>query len=930
MEILGRKEDGQIKLHGRRLELGEIETAIGACQCLPNGHHFAAAKVNINENPILAVFILLPGESGTAALPNSIFERPSKQSRTIMNNVEDVLRGLLPDYMIPRLWMPVSSWPFAPSGKTDRKYLAAACEALSPANIMDYQRSRDSPVEHEEPVSLTNTEKVIEDAWKLVLRKENDIIIGPEDDFFKLGGDSLGAIRLISALRIKNLCITAQEIFMTKSLRGMAHLIDSKTPNNESLGATLTSSSPTKNADEKRRPSSACSSHKHLLTGGDVSADSTKWDSNSSTTHFNEIEQASAFSKDEKRLRRLWASALHRSEHLIARNDNFFSCGGDAMSVLHLSRIASVANIHLSDEDIHAYPTLSKMTNFIQTSAREGSIPPFGNDIEDITPASHTQLAFLIEGQRWCQSYYTWEFIEIGHPVPIAKIQEVCQIVAQRHPILQTCFHLIGRQCYQVIRRNVCDFKVLFYDGFPDQMCARLNKDVKHPVRFKQMLTRFRLLINVKSGRQMLALGLSHAQYDGFSLPTILNDLRLAYLGKLPNNRTSPSYSRFIEHTLQIPIEDANAFWRETLKGSSITSIVRETSSPFPVLNQGMLRSVPFNFKHSGDIHYAVMLKAAWALVLSRLSQSTDVTFWSVVSGRFAAFEGAQDVVGPCLNLIPIRVRIDPDQRFGDLLQHIFEQQVAAIPYESASFDPSTRQTLWPESTRYESVFHYQNLPNHETSEEESSDLSSWTTAGTAAYGGGLVQKGGCWLVAWPEEHGSAGFCFKFCEETMSPSKADSTFDLFSKILHAINENLDDRLYSALSFPIDERFLMGENHLTSAQEAIHFHQPPSQSIPRACRETMESLVAIWVRVLHPSPGKIDQDCTIEQDESFFDLGGDSISAAEVTSFCSEAGFDLTLQDIIDFQTLRLQTLLISGLIDRPARDPLKLLLRSGN
>lgn len=93
---------------------------------------------------------------------------------------------------------------------------------------MDYQRSPGHLAE-DEPVSLTNTEKVIEDAWKHVLRKENEITIGPKDDFFGLGGDSLSVIMLISALRGKNLHITAQEIYMTKSLRGMAQLIDSKT-----------------------------------------------------------------------------------------------------------------------------------------------------------------------------------------------------------------------------------------------------------------------------------------------------------------------------------------------------------------------------------------------------------------------------------------------------------------------------------------------------------------------------------------------------------------------------------------------------------------------------------------------------------------------------------------------------------------------------
>lgn len=135
--------------------------------------------------------------------------------------------------------------------------------------------------------------------------------------------------------------------------------------------------------------------------------------------------------------------------------------------------------------------------------------------------------------------------------------------------------------------------------------------DVKNPVRFKEVLTRFRLLIEAKSGRHMLALGLSHAQYEGFCLPTILDDLRSAYFGKLPKSQISQGYHHFIEHTHQFSTPDKNAFQRETLKGSCLTSIVKETNNPCPVMNQGMLRSVPFKYKHLRDISYVVMLKAA-------------------------------------------------------------------------------------------------------------------------------------------------------------------------------------------------------------------------------------------------------------------------------------------------------------------------------
>lgn len=81
---------------------------------------------------------------------------------------------------------------------------------------MDYQRSRDNLAEDQEPIPMTNTEKVIEDAWKHVLRKENEITLGPEDDFFKLGGDSLRAIMLICAEEQESSHLSARNLYDKK------------------------------------------------------------------------------------------------------------------------------------------------------------------------------------------------------------------------------------------------------------------------------------------------------------------------------------------------------------------------------------------------------------------------------------------------------------------------------------------------------------------------------------------------------------------------------------------------------------------------------------------------------------------------------------------------------------------------------------------
>lgn len=96
---------------------------------------------------------------------------------------------------------------------------------------------------------------------------------------------------------------------------------------------------------------------------------------------------------------------------------------------------------------------------------------------------------------------------------------------------------------------------------------------------------------------------------------------------KLNNRQPPPSYHHFIERSIELANGDVDSFWRETLKGSRVTPIVRQTVPSRP-MDQYLVQVIPFRFKHPGDINYGVMLKAAWALVLCRFCQSTDVTIW--------------------------------------------------------------------------------------------------------------------------------------------------------------------------------------------------------------------------------------------------------------------------------------------------------------
>jgi amino acid adenylation domain-containing protein/non-ribosomal peptide synthase protein (TIGR01720 family) len=161
LEFLGRR-DGQVKVRGFRVEVGEVEKALAR---LPGVRAAAVAARSDGESTQLVGY-LVPGDAGGEA-----------------GAWRDALEGLLPRYMIPSRFVVLDALPLKSNGKVDRHRLPA------PDPIRD--RSRPGR-------PLTAVEREVADLWRRILKVE---AIGPDDDFFAAGGHSLHATRLLAALR---------------------------------------------------------------------------------------------------------------------------------------------------------------------------------------------------------------------------------------------------------------------------------------------------------------------------------------------------------------------------------------------------------------------------------------------------------------------------------------------------------------------------------------------------------------------------------------------------------------------------------------------------------------------------------------------------------------------------------------------------------
>ncbi len=187
IEFLGRI-DNQVKLRGLRIELGEIENQ-------------ALAIEGINQ---VAAVVKHIGDLDHLLLYYTVNAGREVSEDDVRNTLET---STLPHFMIPEVCMKLDAMPYNANGKIDRRAL--------PEPVI-------KQTEYVAPRS--ETEKTICDAMAAVLHLEK---VGIDDDFFKLGGTSLAALKLKFQSELKWLTVPA--IAEGKTARRMVqHLIENE------------------------------------------------------------------------------------------------------------------------------------------------------------------------------------------------------------------------------------------------------------------------------------------------------------------------------------------------------------------------------------------------------------------------------------------------------------------------------------------------------------------------------------------------------------------------------------------------------------------------------------------------------------------------------------------------------------------------------
>ncbi|CEJ91933.1 hypothetical protein VHEMI07615 [[Torrubiella] hemipterigena] len=216
--FLGRK-DTQVKLRGQRIELEEIEHAVcKALKTVTGSQPQVVAEVierKDSGNKLLVTFVSL--DSNPTGL--STDEYHDQRVKTATSGLQDKLKDLLPIYAVPSIFVPTRVIPLTPTNKVDRRKLRSMAAQLSSEEITLLSRVDGVTIE-----PRTDEETMLRKMWAQALRID-ETSISVDDGFFRVGGDSIGAMKLVALARKKGItCLTVKDVFLHPVLQDMALL----------------------------------------------------------------------------------------------------------------------------------------------------------------------------------------------------------------------------------------------------------------------------------------------------------------------------------------------------------------------------------------------------------------------------------------------------------------------------------------------------------------------------------------------------------------------------------------------------------------------------------------------------------------------------------------------------------------------------------
>lgn len=385
----------------------------------------------------------------------------------------------------------------------------------------------------------------------------------------------------------------------------------------------------------------------------------------------------------------------------IRRGTSFYKLGLDSLSAISLSQklqesgfgrlnvstilrhcsvgqLASVLSSPAKGPQAHAFSS-EKASSVFDSSFLMGIKSQFESKrvaVDAVYPCTPLQEAMLAAGTHAESSYLNHLLLRVKTEAKALK--DAWYQMLQRHDILRTCFRPTSHKQFAyaqvVLKEAKLPWSYIETSGqLAEDVQKRKSEFERQPPVSDEPPYSLTVFASPAPDDLHLLVSIHHALYDGEGIAQLMHEIQDTLAGqKLP--RVTPFY-HFIDYMLSATSDLSDHYWDEHLSDISPTLLSKRDhmSRVENVASQqvSLILSIQSFKSQCQDLSVTPLnvFHASWARVLALHSNFFDVCFGNVFSCRTIPLEGVDEIVGPCFNTLPVRIRMSTTSTNADIMR---------------------------------------------------------------------------------------------------------------------------------------------------------------------------------------------------------------------------------------------------------------------
>ncbi|MDV7278362.1 non-ribosomal peptide synthetase, partial [Rhodococcus oxybenzonivorans] len=428
----------------------------------------------------------------------------------------------------------------------------------------------------------------------------------------------------------------------------------------------------------------------------------------------------------------VWETVLGVSG--IGADDDYFDLGGNSLTATRVvARVNAALGTTIGVAELFEAPTVATLAARLDRDEHRGpdrpALAPVARPAVIPLSSAQQRMWFINQYDTTSPAYNIPLVVRLTGRLDVPALVAAIGDIVERHESLRTVFPASPDGPHQVVLPAADAVPVI--EPIPveneSELAQRLSEVCSTRFDVATAVPLRCTLLQLGDSEYLLALVLHHIAADGASTAPLARDVTTAYAARTAGHAPQwpPLAVQYVDYTLwQRALLGSDTdpdsllsrqldYWTETLSGSPA---LLELPTDHPRPDTRSLQGGRVEFAIDPELHGALLelartststvfmvLHAALAVLLARLSGSDDVAVGTPVAGRGEA--ALDDVVGMFVNTVVLRTKTDQSTGFGDTLRHVRDTDLAAFGHTDIPFEQLVEVLDPPRSSAYSPLF---------------------------------------------------------------------------------------------------------------------------------------------------------------------------------------------------------------------------------